>query len=160
MAHGLDRLRPQKHSNAQALSQQPHDGTFTDVTHKAGLDINILAMVSRGWWTSTTMPSTDLFITCLRPSRLFHNNGNGTFTDVTQKAGLSGAQEFSTSAAWVAYDKDGKLDLVVGNYVQWSAEKDLYCTLDGKSKSYCTPESYKGTSVHLCTISETEHLKT
>jgi len=82
-------------------------------------------------------------------SHLFHNNGNGTFTDVTQKAGLMGPKEFSTSAAWVDYDKDGKLDLVVGNYVQWSIEGDLYCTLDGKSKSYCTPESYKGISVRL-----------
>jgi hypothetical protein len=91
----------------------------------------------------------DLFVTALGQSRLFHNNGNGTFTDVTQKAGLLGPKEFSTSAAWVDYDRDGKLDLVVGNYVQWSLEGDLYCTLDGKSKSYCTPESYKGASVRL-----------
>src|SRR6267143_1828219 len=81
--------------------------------------------------------------------KLYHNNHNGTFTDVTQKAGLLGPREFSTSAAWVDYDKDGHLDLVVANYVQWSPEADLYCTLDGKSKSYCTPESYKGTSVRL-----------
>src|SRR5713101_750999 len=81
--------------------------------------------------------------------RLDHNNHNGTFTDVTQKAGLQGPKEFSTSAAWVDYDKDGHLDLVVANYVQWTPETDLYCTLDGKSKSYCTPESYKGTSVRL-----------
>src|SRR5260370_1206624 len=80
---------------------------------------------------------------------LFHNNGNGTFTDVKQKAGLFGPKEFSTSAAWVDFDKDGHLDLVVANYVQWAPETDLYCTLDGKSKSYCTPESYKGTSVRL-----------
>ena len=52
-----------------------------------------------------------------------------------------------TSAAWVDYDRDGKLDLVVANYVQWSIEGDLYCTLDGAHKSYCTPESYKGTSL-------------
>jgi hypothetical protein len=91
----------------------------------------------------------DLFVTAYGQSHLFHNNGNGTFTDVTQKAGLGGVQEFSTGAAWVDYDKDGRLDLVVANYVQWSPETDLYCTLDGKSKSYCTPESYKGTSVRL-----------
>src|SRR6266481_125248 len=83
---------------------------------------------------------------------LHHNNGNGTFTDVTQKAGLSGPRELSTSAAWVDFDKDGHLDLVVGNYVQWTQETDLYCTLDGKSKSYCTPESYKGTAARLGTI--------
>jgi enediyne biosynthesis protein E4 len=91
----------------------------------------------------------DLFVTAYGQSRLFHNNGNGTFTDVTQKAGLAEVKEFSTSAAWVDYDKDGKLDLVVGNYVQWTPETDLYCTMDGKSKSYCTPESYKGASVRL-----------
>ncbi len=91
----------------------------------------------------------DLFVSAYGQSHLFHNNGNGTFTDVTKKAGLLGPKEFSTSAAWVDYDKDGHLDLVVGNYVQWTPETDLYCTLDGKSKSYCTPESYKGTSIRL-----------
>ena len=60
-----------------------------------------------------------------------------------------GPNEFSTSAAWVDYDRDGKLDLVVANYVQWSIEGDLRCTLDGTHKSYCTPESYKGTSARL-----------
>lgn len=82
-------------------------------------------------------------------NRLFHNNGNGTFTDVTKSAGMWGPNEFSTSAAWVDYDRDGKLDLVVANYVQWTEQTDLYCTLDGAHKSYCTPESYKGTSVQL-----------
>ena len=91
----------------------------------------------------------DIFITALGQNHLFHNNGNGTFTDVTKKAGLAGPNEFSTSAAWVDYDRDGHLDLVVANYVQWSPETDLYCTLDGKTKSYCTPESYKGASVRL-----------
>src|SRR5205809_5376137 len=81
--------------------------------------------------------------------KLYHNNHDGTFTDATRKAGLQAPKGFSTSAAWVDYDKDGHLDLVVGNYVQWTPETDLYCTLDGKSKSYCTPESYKGTAVRL-----------
>ncbi|MGB6391015.1 MAG: CRTAC1 family protein, partial [Candidatus Acidiferrales bacterium] len=85
----------------------------------------------------------------LGQSHLFRNNGNGTFTDVTKQAGLWGPNEFSTSAAWVDYDRDGKLDLVVANYVQWTPESDIYCTMDGKAKSYCTPESYKGTSVRL-----------
>jgi enediyne biosynthesis protein E4 len=91
----------------------------------------------------------DVFITAVGQSHLFHNNGNGTFTDVTKSAGLLGPDEFSTSAAWVDYDRDGKLDLVVANYVQWSIAGDLYCTLDGIHKSYCTPESYKGTSARL-----------
>ena len=136
-----------KHTTPK-LYHNNHDGTFTDVTHKAGLDVEMYGIgVTVGDYDNDGYD--DLFITAYGQSRLFHNNGNGTFTDVTQKAGLSGVNEFSTSAAWVDYDKDGRLDLVVGNYVQWSPEKDLYCTMDGKNKSYCTPESYKGTSVRL-----------
>ena len=139
--------RPSKHSTPK-LYHNNHDGTFTDVTHKAGLDVELFGMgVAVGDYDNDGFD--DLFVTTMGQSHLFHNNGNGTFTDVTQKAGLMGPKEFSTSAAWVDYDKDGKLDLVVANYVQWSIEGDLYCTLDGKSKSYCTPESYKGTSVRL-----------
>jgi enediyne biosynthesis protein E4 len=137
----------QKHTTPK-LYHNNHDGTFTDVTHKAGLDIEMYGMgVAVGDYDNDGYD--DLFVTAYGQSHLFHNNGNGTFTDVTQKVGLLGPNEFSTSAAWVDYDKDGHLDLVVANYVQWSPEKDLYCTLEGKSKSYCTPESYKGTSVRL-----------
>jgi hypothetical protein len=137
----------QKHTTPK-LYHNNHDGTFTDVTHKAGLDVEMYGMgVAVGDYDNDGYD--DLFVTALAQSRLFHNNGNGTFTDVTQKAGLAGPHELSTSAAWVDYDKDGRLDLVVGNYVQWSPETDLYCTLDGKSKSYCTPESYKGTAARL-----------
>jgi len=137
-----------KHSTPK-LYHNNHDGTFTDVTHKAGLDaVEMFGMgVAVGDFDNNGYD--DLFVTAYGQSRLFHNNGNGTFTDVTQKAGLGGVQEFSTGAAWVDYDKDGRLDLVVANYVQWTPETDLFCTLDGKSKSYCTPESYKGTAVRL-----------
>jgi len=136
-----------KHTTPK-LYHNNHDGTFTDVTHKAELDVEMYGIgVAVGDFDNDG--DDDLFITAYGQNRLFHNNENGTFTEVTQKAGLSGVKEFSTSAAWVDYDKDGKLDLVVGNYVQWSPESDLYCTMDGKSKSYCTPESYKGTSVRL-----------
>ena len=137
----------QKHTTPK-LYHNNHDGTFTDVTHKAGLDVEMYGLgAAVGDYDNDGFD--DLFVTALGQSRLFHNNGNGTFTDVTQRAGFGGPHELSTSAAWVDYDKDGKLDLVVGNYVQWTPEGDLYCTLDGKSKSYCTPESYKGTSVRL-----------
>jgi len=137
----------QKHSTPK-LYHNNHDGTFTDVTHKAGLDLEMYGMgVAVGDYDNDGYD--DLFVTAYGQNRLFHNNGNGTFTDVTQKAGLQGPKEFSTSAAWVDYGKDGHLDLVVANYVQWMPETDLYCTLDGKAKSYCTPESYKGTSVRL-----------
>src|ERR1700751_1693346 len=130
------------------LYHNNHDGTFTDVTHKAGLAVSMFGMgVAVGDYDNDGYD--DLFITALGQSRLFHNNGNGTFTDVTRSAGLWGPNELSTSAAWVDYDRDGKLDLVVANYVQWSPQTDIYCTLDGSHKSYCTPESYKGVSARI-----------
>ena len=136
-----------KHTTPK-LYHNNHDGTFTDVTHKAGLDVEMFGLgVAVGDYDNDGYD--DLFVTAYGQSRLFHNNGNGTFTDVTEKAGFGGVKEFSTSVAWVDYDRDGRLDLVVANYVQWSQESDLYCTMDGKSKSYCTPESYKGASIRL-----------
>src|SRR6185436_20403410 len=80
----------------------------------------------------------DLYLTGLGGNRLFHNAG-GRFVDVTAKAGVGGGG-FGTSAVFFDYDDDGRLDLFVANYVQWSIDKDLYCTLNGKTKSYCTPE--------------------
>ena len=140
--------RASKHSTSK-LYHNNHDGTFTDVTHRAGLDSEEIYGMGVAVGDYDNDGYDDLFLTAYGQSHLFHNNGNGSFTDVTQKAGLNGVREFSTSAAWVDYDKDGHLDLVVANYVQWTPETDLYCTLDGKSKSYCTPESYKGASVRL-----------
>ena len=148
LVNGMDWLGHVVKHTTPKLYHNNHDGTFTDVTHKAGLDVEMFGMgVAVGDYDNDGFD--DLFVTAYGQSHLFHNNGNGTFTDVTVKAGLGGVSEFSTSAAFVDYDRDGKLDLVVGNYVQWSIDGDLYCTLDGKSKSYCTPESYKGTAVRL-----------
>ncbi len=130
------------------LYHNNRDGTFTDVTARAGLAVSMYGLgVAVGDYDNDGYDA--IFVTALGQSHLFHNNGNGTFTDVTKKAGLWGINEFSTSAAWVDYDNDGRLDLVVANYVQWSPETDLYCTLDGAHKSYCTPESYKGASLRL-----------
>ena len=130
------------------LYHNNRNGTFTDVTRQAGLAVPMFGLgVAVGDYDNDGFD--DLFITALGQSHLFHNNGNGTFTEVTKSAGMWGPSEFSTSAAWVDYDRDGKLDLVVANYVRWTEETDLYCTLDGAHKSYCTPESYKGTSVRL-----------
>jgi len=130
------------------LYHNNHDGRFTDVTRKAGLAVPMFGLgAAVGDYDNDGFE--DLFITALGQSHLFHNNGNGTFTDATKSAGMWGPNEFSTSAAWVDYDRDGKLDLVVSNYVQWTPQTDLYCTLDGAHKSYCTPESYKGTALRL-----------
>jgi len=130
------------------LYHNNHDGTFSDVTQKAGLAVPMYGLgVAAGDYDNDGYD--DIFVTAVGQSHLFHNNGNGTFTDVTKTAGLWGPNEFSTSAAWVDYDRDGRLDLVVANYVQWSEKSDLYCTLDGIHKSYCTPESYKGSSARL-----------
>ncbi len=139
--------RPQR-SSTPKLYRNNRNGTFTDVTAKAGLAVSLYGLgVAAGDYDNDG--HDDIFLTALGQSRLFHNTGNGTFMDVTKAAGLEGPNEFSTSAAWLDYDKDGRLDLVVGNYVQWSVENDLFCTLDGRAKSYCTPESYKGASARL-----------
>jgi len=131
-----------------ALYRNNRDGTFTDVTKEAGLAVSLYGIgVTVGDYDNDGYD--DLFVTAYGHNHLFHSNGNGTFTDVTRSAGLWGPSEFSTSAAWVDYDRDGLLDLVVANYVSWSPEGDLFCTLDGKTKSYCTPESYNGESVRL-----------
>ncbi len=139
---------PKGAASIPKLYHNNHNGTFTDVTSKAGLAVSMYGMgVAIGDFDNDG--HEDIFITALGQSHLFHNNGNGTFTDVTKRAGLWGPNEFSTGAAWVDYDRDGKLDLVVANYVQWSIKGDLFCTLDGTRKSYCTPESYKGASARL-----------
>ncbi|HZH85436.1 MAG TPA: CRTAC1 family protein [Phototrophicaceae bacterium] len=131
-----------------ALYRNNRNGTFTDVTHQAGLDFETYGMgVAVGDYNNDGCD--DIFITALGQSHLFRNNCNGTFTDVTKQAGLWGHDEFSTSAAWVDYDRDGRLDLLVANYVQWTPQTDIYCTLDGRTKSYCTPQAYHGASLRL-----------
>jgi hypothetical protein len=130
-----------------ALYHNNHDGTFSDVTRAAGLEIESYGMgVAAADYDNDGR--VDIYLTALGGNHLLHNLGGGRFADVTEKAGV-GNGGFSTSAAFFDYDKDGKLDLFVANYVEWSLDKDLYCTLDGKTKSYCTPESYKGQSPAL-----------
>lgn len=137
-----------KTSGTLKLYHNNQNGTFTDVTAKAGLAVSMFGLgVAVGDYDNDG--HDDIFVTALGQSHLFHNNGNGAFSDVTKSAGMMGPNEFSTGAAWVDYDNDGKLDLVVSNYVQWSIATDLVCKLDGTHKSYCTPESYKGTSARL-----------
>ena len=130
-----------------ALYKNNRDGTFTDVTAAAGLGVALYGLgVSAADYDNDGR--TDIYITALGKNRLFHNLGGMRFADVTDAAGV-GHPGFSTSAVWFDYDRDGRVDLFVANYVEWSLDKDLYCTLDGKTKSYCTPESYKGVSPAL-----------
>jgi enediyne biosynthesis protein E4 len=131
-----------------ALYHNNRDGTFTDVTKAAGLAVEMFA-IGTAAADYDNDGFKDLYVTAIGGNHLFRNNGNGTFTDVTAKSGTKGPGTFGTSAMFFDYDKDGKLDIVVANYVTWTADKDLFCTLDGKTKSYCTPESYKGESPTL-----------
>jgi len=130
-----------------ALYRNNHNGTFTEITAGSGLDVEMYGIgVSVGDYDNDGRD--DIYITALEGDHLFHNEGGGRFRDVTKTSGINNAS-FGTSAAWFDYDKDGKLDLFVANYVQWSPKLDLYCSLDGSTKSYCTPESYKGTQSKL-----------
>jgi hypothetical protein len=146
LINGKD-LTPHGRHTTAALYHNNHNGTFTDVTRGSGLDIEIYGLgVAVGDYDNDGRD--DVYITALGGDHLFHNEGGGHFRDVTREAGLANSA-FSASAAWLDYDRDGKLDLFVANYVQWTAQADLWCSLDGSTKSYCTPESYKGNSSRL-----------
>ncbi|HYL11619.1 MAG TPA: CRTAC1 family protein [Terriglobales bacterium] len=130
------------------LYRNNRDGTFTDVTRKAGLDVEMYGMgVAVGDYNNDGFP--DILITCVGQNRLFRNTGKGSFVDVTNSSGLGGRQALSTSALWFDFDHDGMLDLFVCNYVKWSPEHDVFCSLDGKHKSYCTPQAYRGETCWL-----------
>ena len=138
---------PRGRRSIGALYRNNRNGTFTNITAGSGLDGEMYAMgVAAADYDNDGRE--DLYITALEGDRLFHNEGNGKFRDVTKLAGISNAN-FGTSAAWLDYDRDGRVDLFVANYVQWSMKGDLWCSLDGATKSYCTPESYKGTQSKL-----------
>ncbi|MBL8149977.1 MAG: CRTAC1 family protein [Blastocatellia bacterium] len=127
-----------------ALYRNNGDGTFTDVTEKAGVAGNgkFGNGVTVGDYNNDGF--ADIYVTAFGGNLLYQNNGNGTFSDVTAKAGVS-LGLWSTSAAFFDYDKDGKLDLFVCNYVEWDYNKNIYC---GQQKpgyrSYCHPDSFKG----------------
>jgi len=136
-----------KRRSFSALYHNNKDGTFTDVTAQSGLGVEMYGLgVAVADYDNDG--NEDIYVTCVGPNHLFRNLGGGKFADVTMRAGV-GDPGFSTSAAWFDYDNDGKLDLFVGNYVEWSVQTDLLCTLDGKNKTYCTPQTYKGQSATL-----------
>jgi hypothetical protein len=138
---------PRGRRSLPALYRNNRNGTFTNVTAGSGLDVELYGLgVAIGDFDNDGRD--DLYLTALEGDRLFRNEGNFRFRDVTRLSGIRNA-DFGTSAAWFDYDRDGKLDLFVANYVQWTPKGDLWCSLDGATKSYCTPESYKGTSSRL-----------
>jgi hypothetical protein len=146
LVNGKDWTPSGRHTTA-ALYRNNHDGTFTDITKGSGLDVEMYG-IGVAVADFDNDGRDDVYITALEGDHLFHNEGNGKFKDVTVASGIKNAS-FGTSAAWLDYDRDGKLDLFVANYVQWTQKGDLWCSLDGNVKSYCTPESYKGTSSKL-----------
>ena len=148
LVNGMDWPGHKRQKSTLRLYRNNRNGSFTDVTRAAGLDIEMYGMgVAVGDYNNDGFP--DIFISCVGQSHLFRNNGNGKFTDVTRAAGLLSHQGFSTSALWIDYDRDGLLDLFVCNYVRWSPEHDVFCSLDGAHKSYCTPEAYRGDTCWL-----------
>jgi hypothetical protein len=134
---------PQKASEKDwnRLYHQKKDGTFEDVTVKAGLQGAGYGMgVAVGDYDNDGFE--DLYVTAYGGNRLYHNNGNGTFTDVTEKSGTAGSG-WSTSAAWVDVDNDGLLDLVVLRYLQWDFD-DIWCGERREGyRSYCHPDIFK-----------------
>jgi hypothetical protein len=129
------------------LYRNNRNGTFADITAGSGLDVELYGLgVAVADYDNDGRE--DVYITALEGDRLYRNEGNGRFKDVTAASGIRNAN-FGTSAAWFDYDRDGRLDLFVANYVQWSPKGDLWCSLDGAVKSYCTPESYKGVASRL-----------
>src|ERR1700723_1669693 len=139
-----------------ALYRNNHDGTFTDVTasSKIQTDGTFFFGVAVGDYDNDGYP--DIYMTGYRHSVLLHNNGDGTFTDVTAKAGVGDDGNWGTAAGWFDYDHDGKLDLLVTNYVQYDVDHPVLCgdarpgfTGIPQSSAYCHPDSFHGSSAKL-----------
>ena len=127
--------------DSNRLFHQKKDGTFEDVTEKAGLQGSGYGMgAAVGDYDNDGFE--DLYVTAYGGNKLYHNNGDGTFTDVTERAGVGGSG-WSTSAAWVDLDGDGLLDLIVLRYLQWDFD-DIYCGERREGyRSYCHPDSFR-----------------
>ena len=128
-----------------ALYRNNGDGTFADVTEKAGVGAEgLFGMgVAVGDYDNDGFP--DLLVLGYGRCILYHNNGDGTFTDVTLRAGVQNSGLWASSAAWFDFDNDGKLDLVIANYVDWSPQRNFYCGDEGPGmRSYCHPDDFHG----------------
>jgi hypothetical protein len=144
-----DAYRP-SHPLRSALYHNNGDGTFTDVTGRSGLggEGHYGQGVAAGDYDNDGFP--DLYVTGYGRAILYHNNNDGTFTDVTMKAGVGDEGNWSTSAAWFDYDRDGWLDLVVTNYIDWTPSTNLWCGDHNPGyRSYCHPDNYKGEYIKL-----------
>ncbi len=142
---GITKLYQPSRAPRGALYRNNGDGTFADVTAKAGVGAEgLFGMgVAIGDYDNDGYP--DLLVLGYGACILYHNNGDGTFTDVTEKAGVANLGKWASSAAWFDYDNDGKLDLIVANYVDWSPERNLWCGDRGPGmRSYCHPDVYHG----------------
>ena len=129
----------------RALYHNNGDGTFTDVTASTGVGAEgLFGMgVAVGDYDNDGFP--DLLVLGYGRCILYHNNGNGTFSDVTAHAGVENSGRWASSAAWFDFDNDGRLDLVVANYLDWSPERNFYCGDRGPGmRSYCHPDDFNG----------------
>jgi len=140
----LPELKKTDRSFYNCLLRNKGDGTFEDVTAQAGISgehLDFSYGVAIGDYDNDGFP--DIFIANTGKNTLYHNNGNGTFTDVTDRSGLGvkPAKTLSVQAAWFDYDNDGLLDLVVSNYTLWTPEEDRRCTVRG-AEAYCHPQTY------------------
>jgi hypothetical protein len=142
---------PASDKHTLRLYHNNRNGTFSDATAAAGLNVSLYGMgVAVGDFDNDGWD--DLFITCVGRSRLYRNvpdgHGSRRFVDVTERSGIDD-RGFATSCAWLDFDRDGRLDLFVCHYVVWSPARDLFYSLDNTHKSYARPQSYAAESCRL-----------
>jgi enediyne biosynthesis protein E4 len=138
------------HPLRSALYRNNGDGTFTDVTEKAGVggEGHYGQGVAVADFNNDGYP--DLYVTGYGRAILYRNNGNGTFIDVSKDAGVADDGQWSTSAGWFDFDKDGWLDLAVTNYIEWTPKTNLWCGERAPGyRSYCNPNNYHGQKTKL-----------
>jgi hypothetical protein len=128
-------------SARHGLYRNNHDGTFKDVFAGSGLDTADFYGLGASVADYDNDGRDDVFITTVDGGRLFHNLGGGKFADVTAQSGIRN-REFCVSAAWLDYDRDGRADLLIGNYVSWSPATDVKCVQEGV-RGYCGPDAYR-----------------